>query len=84
MSFYKEDLDGEVVDTLLWLIARNRNISVHESLRDIANETVETHNRALRTLEPFPDAYEAYRKFSDGFHGFHLESKRYRLQELKL
>ncbi|KAL5495979.1 hypothetical protein ACEPAH_3211 [Sanghuangporus vaninii] len=84
LSFYKEDLAGEVEDTLIWLTARNRNISVYESLCVIANETVDTHNRALRALAPFREAYDAYRNFASGYHGFHVESKRYKLQDLGL
>ncbi|OCB88524.1 hypothetical protein A7U60_g4339 [Sanghuangporus baumii] len=59
-SFYKEDLAGGEEGALMWLTARNREISAYESLCAIANETVDTHNRALRALAPFQDAYEAY------------------------
>ena len=77
-------MDGEVEDTLIWLTARNRNISVYESLCAIANETVDVHNRTLCALAPFPDAEDAYYNFLRGYHGFHVESKRYRLGDLGL
>ena len=76
-------MGGEVEDTLLWLIARNRNVSVYEALRVTANETVDTHYRVFRTLAPFQDAYIAYYEFSHGYHGFHVESKRYMLDDLR-
>ncbi|KAL5522421.1 hypothetical protein ACEPAG_8437 [Sanghuangporus baumii] len=84
LSFYKEDLAGEAEENLIWLTARNRNISVYESLCAIANDTVEAHNRVLRTLAPCQDAHDAYWNFARGYHGFYVESKRYRLQELGL
>ncbi|KAL5496019.1 hypothetical protein ACEPAH_3112 [Sanghuangporus vaninii] len=84
LSFYKEDLAGEAEENLIWLTASNRNKSVYESLCTIANDTVETHNRVLRTLAPFQEAYDAYHNFASGYHSFHIESKRYRLQELGL
>ncbi|KAL5480693.1 hypothetical protein ACEPAI_9633 [Sanghuangporus weigelae] len=83
-SFYKEDLDGEAEENLVWLTARNRNISVYESLCAIANATVDAHNRALSALASFQDAYETYCKWARGFYGFHFESKRYKLQDLGL
>ena len=70
--------------TFLWLTARNRNTSVYEALHDVASETVDVHYRIFRTLAPFQDAYLAYYAFSNGFHGFHVESKRYRLGDLGL
>lgn len=84
MSFYKEDLAEEVEDGLIWLAARNHNISAHESLCIIANETIDTHERALLSLEPFQDAYEAFCRFMRGYCDLHVESKRYKLQELGL
>ncbi|KAL5496042.1 hypothetical protein ACEPAH_3135 [Sanghuangporus vaninii] len=84
LSFYKEDLAGGGEDALVWLTARNRDMTVYESLCTIANETVDVHSRVLRILAPFEDAYEAYRKFARGFYGFHFESKRYKLQDLGL
>lgn len=75
-------MNGEVEETLLWLIARNRGISVYEALRDIANDTVEIHNRALQALAPFGEAYVAYDAFAHGSHGFYVEAKRYKLDEL--
>ncbi|KAL5480713.1 hypothetical protein ACEPAI_9653 [Sanghuangporus weigelae] len=84
LSFYKEDLAGETEENLIWLTARNRNVSVYESLCAIANDTVETHNRVLRTLEPSQDAHDAYCNFAWGYHAFYIESKRYKLQDLGL
>ncbi|KAL5496021.1 hypothetical protein ACEPAH_3114 [Sanghuangporus vaninii] len=84
LSFYKEDLAGEAEENLIWLTARNRNVSVYESLCAIANDTVETHNRVLRTLAPSQDAHGAYCNFAWGYYGFYIESERYKLQDLGL
>ncbi|KAL5522399.1 hypothetical protein ACEPAG_8415 [Sanghuangporus baumii] len=83
-SFYKEDLVGEAEENLVWLTVRYRNISVYESLCAIANESVDAHNRTLSALASFPDAYETYCKWAHGYYGFHVESKRYKLQDLGL
>ena len=65
------------------MLAASKNLTKIEALKHIENECVEAHNRALRILEPYKAAYDAWLAFAQGYVTFHIALKpRYRLAEL--
>jgi hypothetical protein len=74
-------LAGETVN-LVSLVASTRGISKNDAHRQIADEAVTARERSQQILTQHSEALRAYMSFSHGFVAFHVESKRYRLDEL--
>ncbi|KII83917.1 hypothetical protein PLICRDRAFT_179951 [Plicaturopsis crispa FD-325 SS-3] len=83
LSFYKEELAGEVVNRVSF-IADSRDISKNEALRLLEDEAVAAHDRVVQILAPHKGASEAFQHFKHGYVGFHALAKRYKLDELNL
>ncbi|KAF5373373.1 hypothetical protein D9757_009757 [Collybiopsis confluens] len=83
LSFFKEESDGESTNRIS-LLAASSGLSKIQVLHDLVNEAAIANDNVLEILKHSHAAYNAYRKFSCGFIGFHLALKRYRLVELDL
>ncbi|TFY79619.1 hypothetical protein EWM64_g4389 [Hericium alpestre] len=80
-SFYKEALQGDVVN-YVFSLARSRGICPTVVLQELADDLLAAHRRILDTLRPHKLAYDMYSEFSNNYVGFHLVSKRYKLEDL--
>jgi len=83
LSFYKEELDGENINYVS-RAAYARGVSKVTVLQTVADETISADRRACKLLDSDKQTREAYAKFREGFTLFHVASKRYRLNELRL
>ncbi|KAA1475645.1 terpenoid synthase [Dentipellis sp. KUC8613] len=82
LSFYKEELANEE-ENLVYTLARCRRVHPSDALREVIEDAVAAHHRVLETLKPHSVAFDCYKQFSQGYIGFHVASKRYRLDELQ-
>ncbi|EJD44865.1 terpenoid synthase [Auricularia subglabra TFB-10046 SS5] len=83
LSFYKEELAGETVNHVS-LVAQCRDISHVDALKVVADESAAAYLRVVETLQENPAARTAWLSFATGYIGFHVASKRYRLDELRV
>lgn len=83
LSFYKEELSKESVNKVS-LLAACWKVPKSMVVRYLAAEAACAHDRVLRTLHDYEEAYMAYLHFSHGYVGFHVALCRYRLDELGL
>ncbi|KAA1475614.1 terpenoid synthase [Dentipellis sp. KUC8613] len=82
LSFYKEELAGEE-ENLVYTLARCRGVHPSVALQEVIDDAVAAHRRVLETLMPHKAAFDCYVQFAQGYTGFHIASKRYRLDELQ-
>ena len=80
MSFYKEEQDGEVA-SYIHARARVTGKTLIATLYDVIDKVVAAAERIRRILGD-GEARKAWDSVERGYIGFHIESPRYRLQEV--
>ena len=83
LSFYKEELAGETVNRVS-LLASCRGISKIQVLKEMSHDAGHSYHSVLSILDAHPEATLSYKKFAQGYVGFHAGLRRYRLDELQL
>jgi hypothetical protein len=83
ISFFKEELAGETINYVS-LSAQSKGVTKLEALQILADETAQCYIRASRLLEPYPEAWKAFRAFCVGYIGYHVQTPRYKLDQLQL
>lgn len=82
LSFYKEELDGEITNRIS-LLAQARQCSKLEMFEYTVQEALKSHKVVLKILEEKPRAMEAYKTFMHGYVWFHTGLMgRYKLRNL--
>ncbi|KAF9556484.1 terpenoid synthase [Agrocybe pediades] len=83
LSFYKEYLAGERQNYVYNRAAVTQR-SIEDTLKDVVEDVIQAHSRVTQVLESSGNtsAPDIWRKFVNGFLGFHFTLQRYRLQEL--
>ena len=80
-SFYKEELANESVNCISNIALCNGWTKL-QTLKNIADESVEAQHEVLAVLSQDRNALEAYKNFYKGYVYFHTSSPRYKISHL--
>jgi len=80
-SFYKEELDNESVNCVSNIALCNGWTKL-QTMKNLADESVEAQNEVLAVLSRDPKALEAHKSFYKGYVYFHTSTPRYKIAHL--
>ena len=84
ISFYKESVVGSEENNFIMNVARAERRKPEEVWRRLCKEQVEVRREIMASLRGYghPGIEEVGRAFVNGYVGWHVQQKRYRLAEL--